>query len=59
MGFGDSLDDFELGIWDTTTLEVRAMKTPAFAPISVAWSPSQGILVAGEDTCGRFIICAD
>ncbi|HEX4403903.1 MAG TPA: hypothetical protein VH560_03695, partial [Polyangia bacterium] len=56
---GDSLDEFKLGIWDATTRKLRASTVPDFAPLGIAWSPSGTILVAGEDTCGKFVICSD
>lgn len=56
---GDSLDEFKLGIWDASTRKPRVSTVPDFAPVGIAWSPSGTILVAGEDTCGKFVICSD
>ena len=56
---GDPKDEWKLGIWDAATRRNRVSKVPAFTPLSVAWSPSGGIIVAGEDSCGQFIVCAD
>jgi WD40 domain-containing protein len=59
ISVGDSLDEFKLGIWDASTRKLRVSTVPDFAPLGMAWSPSGTILVAGEDTCGKFVICSD
>jgi hypothetical protein len=59
ISVGDSLDEFKLGIWDAATRKLRVSTVPDFAPLGMAWSPTGTILVAGEDTCGKFVICSD
>jgi hypothetical protein len=54
-----SLEPGRLGIWDAATHASRGSKVPTYFPISVAWSPSGSMVVAGEYDCGKFIICAD
>jgi WD40 repeat protein len=48
-----------LGIYDGATHASRGTKVPTYFPLSVAWSPSGGIIAAGEYDCGKFIVCAD
>jgi hypothetical protein len=59
IGLGYSDDEYKLGIWNAATRKMISMTTPTYAPLAVAWSPSGGIVAAGEDTCGKFIICSD
>jgi WD40 repeat protein len=52
------------GMWNLATVDptartVKNTKMPTYEPISVAWSPNGGIVVAGETSCGKFIVCAD
>jgi hypothetical protein len=59
VGAGSTADAWKLATYDATTRAVKNTKVPTYEPISVAWSPSGGILVAGETNCGKFIICSD
>jgi WD40 repeat protein len=56
---GDPMDEWKVGIWDAATRKNRVSKVPMFTPVSVAWSPSGGIVAAGESSCGQVIVCAD
>ena len=58
---GDETSDWSIGIYDAVTRLPHSSSTavPADVPYSLAWSPSQGIIVAGEASCGKLIVCAD
>jgi WD40 repeat protein len=51
--------EYKMAIVNATTRQVISTKGPTYAPLGVAWSPSGTIVVAGEDTCGKFIVCSD
>jgi WD40 repeat protein len=51
--------EWKLAIWDPVTRTQRASTVPVHEPFTVAWAPSQGIIAAGEGTCGQFIVCSD
>ena len=56
---GDAISQWKLAIWDPVTRTQRASIVPTHEAITIAWAPSQGIIAAGEDTCGQFIVCGD
>jgi WD40 repeat protein len=51
--------EWTLAIWDSVTRTRRAAVVPTYEPFTVAWAPSQGIIAAGEGTCGQIIVCSD
>jgi WD40 repeat protein len=56
---GDAISEWKLAIWDPVTRTQRASIVPTYEPFTVAWAPSQGIIAAGEGTCGQIIVCSD
>jgi hypothetical protein len=56
---GDPTDEWKIGIFNASTRASMATKIPTYTPLSIAWSPSGGIIAAGEDTCGKILICSD
>jgi hypothetical protein len=56
---GDPVGSWKIGIFNAATRKAQATKIPTYTPLSIAWSPSGGIVAAGEDTCGKILICSD
>lgn len=59
IAVGLSTATWKLATYDAATRKVKNTKVPTYEPLSVAWSPSGTILVAGEISCGKFIVCSD
>ncbi|HVU49457.1 MAG TPA: hypothetical protein VHL80_02160, partial [Polyangia bacterium] len=55
---GDPTDEWKVAIYNVAT-RTMTTKIPTYTPLSIAWSPSGGIIAAGEDTCGKILICSD
>jgi WD40 repeat protein len=55
---GDPTDQWKVAIYNVAT-KTQVTKIPTYTPLSIAWSPSGGIIAAGEDTCGKVLICSD
>jgi hypothetical protein len=59
IGAGDAISEWKLAIWDPVTRTQRASIVPPHETFAIAWAPSQGIIAAGEGTCGQILICSD
>jgi WD40 repeat protein len=58
IGAGDPAGEWKVAIYDVAT-HAQVTTIPTYTPLSIAWSPSGTIIAAGEDTCGKILICSD